>query len=139
MHWNILADKLAHGTFEKVPKDYVKWEYRFELIKQHINNVNPDAIGLSEVDVEPIYNQIQSFMNKLGYDDYFVPKPNNISGSAIFWKRDKLACLTKNYQLFGDKSSQFFMFCVFAKKNDTKSINSSIVPSSGTSYQDNRM
>ena len=78
-------------------------------------------------------------MNKLGYDDYFVPKPNNISGSAIFWKRDKLACLSKNYQLFGDKSSQFFMFCVLAKKNDAKSINSSIVPSSGTSYQDNRM
>jgi mRNA deadenylase 3'-5' endonuclease subunit Ccr4 len=32
MHWNILADKLAIN-FDKVPKDFLKWEYRFELIK----------------------------------------------------------------------------------------------------------
>lgn len=93
MHWNILADKLAIN-FDKVPKDFLKWEYRFELIKQHIKSVNPDVVGLSEVDVPPIYDTIQAFMHKLGYDDYFVPKQNNISGSAIFYKRDKLVCLT---------------------------------------------
>jgi mRNA deadenylase 3'-5' endonuclease subunit Ccr4 len=32
MHWNILADKLAEA-FDKVNKGYLKWEYRFEMIK----------------------------------------------------------------------------------------------------------
>lgn len=55
MHWNILADKLA-TNFPKVPKDFLKMEYRFELIKQHIKLVNPDVVGLSEVDVPPVYH-----------------------------------------------------------------------------------
>jgi len=32
MHWNILADKLAYGSFDKVPEKYLKWDYRFNLI-----------------------------------------------------------------------------------------------------------
>ena len=107
-------------------------------MKQHIKSVNPDVIGLSEVDVPPLYHQIQSFMNKLGYCDFFVQKPNNISGSAIFYKRNKFMCLHKNSVLYGDKSSQFFMYCVLAKRNEDQETKS-VVPSSGTSLQDNRM
>lgn len=29
LHWNILADKLAHDSFSKVPKEYLGWNYRF--------------------------------------------------------------------------------------------------------------
>jgi mRNA deadenylase 3'-5' endonuclease subunit Ccr4 len=61
MHWNILADKLA-DSFDKVPKDFLKWEYRFDLIKKHIKQVNPDVVGLSEVDVLPLYREIAEFM-----------------------------------------------------------------------------
>ena len=57
MHWNILADKLS-DAFPKVPKMYLKWEYRFRLIIQHIKEVDPDCVGLSELDVLPLYKEI---------------------------------------------------------------------------------
>ena len=74
MHWNILADRLAHETFPKVPKKYLRWSYRFKLIMQHIRNTDADIIGLSEVDVLPLYRDIADAMNKLGYADYFKEK-----------------------------------------------------------------
>ena len=54
LHWNILANKLA-DAFDKVPRDYLKWSYRFNLIKQHLLSVDADVVGLSEVDVMPLY------------------------------------------------------------------------------------
>ena len=99
MHWNILADKLAYGSFSKVPNHFLNWNYRFNLIQQHIKQVGPDIVGLSELDVIPRYNEVATFMNKLGYNDYFVEKFNNgPSGSGIFYKKDKLTfeCIKKN-------------------------------------------
>ena len=116
MHWNILADKLAHGSFDKVPVDYLKWSYRFHLIKQHIIALNPDVIGLSEVDVLPLYREIADFMNNRGYSDYFVEKPNGISGSAIFYRKDKFSCLAQNSVIYDKKASQFFMYCKLVRK-----------------------
>jgi len=57
MHWNVLADKLS-DAFPKVPPIYLKWEYRFRLIILHIKEVDPDCIGLSELDVLPLYKEI---------------------------------------------------------------------------------
>lgn len=114
MHWNILADKLAHDSFPKVPEEFLQWSYRKGLIFQHIWDTDADCLGLSEVDVDPLYQEFREVMSDNGYDDYFVPKPSNISGSAIFWKKDKFRCIEKNYVAFpGD--SQFFMFCRLQK------------------------
>ena len=95
MHWNILADKLTQGThgFPKVPEEYLRWPYRLNLIKQHIKQIDPDVIGLSEVDVLPLYRDVADTLSKMGYADFFKEKPNRQSGSAIFYKRDKFACL----------------------------------------------
>ena len=141
MHWNILADSLAHESFSKVPKDYLKWEYRFELMKQHIKSVNPDVIGLSEVDVLPLYREIAEWFNKQGYADYFVEKPNGISGSAIFYKKDKFVCLQQNAIFFSNESSQFFMYCRLAKRMQPgkKGSAKEPVPSTGTSFHDMKM
>ena len=87
LHWNILADKLAKN-FPKVPEEYLLWEYRFEMIKQHILQVNPDVFGLSELDLPPLYADVVDAFGKLGYHNYFVAKSNKISGSAIFYKKD---------------------------------------------------
>ena len=64
-------------------------------MKQHISEVDPDCIGLSEVDVPPLYQSFQEDLKLLGYDGYFVEKSNNITGSAIFWKSNKFVCLEK--------------------------------------------
>ena len=57
MHWNILADKLS-DNFPKVPAEFLKWDYRFNLIIQHIEQINPDVIGLSELDIYPLYKDV---------------------------------------------------------------------------------
>ena len=93
MHWNILADTHAHDSFPKVPHQYLKWEYRFELLKQHIARMDPDCLGLSEVDVLPLYKALADALAKMGYADYFVEKSSGRTGSAIFYKKDKFICL----------------------------------------------
>ena len=35
MHWNILADKLT-GNLDKVPSQYLEWDFRWKLMKQQI-------------------------------------------------------------------------------------------------------
>ena len=89
MHWNVLADFLAYD-FEKVPDLYLKWHFRFPMIIQHIKDVNADIIGLSEVDVYPIYEQYQEELAKMGYLGLFHEKSDRKSGSAIFYKKDKI-------------------------------------------------
>jgi len=32
LHWNVLADKLV-DSFPKVPKKFLEWDYRFNLMK----------------------------------------------------------------------------------------------------------
>jgi mRNA deadenylase 3'-5' endonuclease subunit Ccr4 len=62
MHWNILANKLAFGSFDKVPEKFLNWEYRFNLILQHIRELDPDVLGMSEVDCYPLYDSIRIAM-----------------------------------------------------------------------------
>ena len=44
-------------------------------------------------------------MKKLGYDGYFIEKSNGISGSAIFWKSNKIECLEKVHEIFSHEDS----------------------------------
>ena len=76
MHWNMLADKLADDYFPKVPEDYLRWSHRFPLILQQIKSVDPDVVGLSEVDCFPLYDEVRVAMYELGYLDYFYEKSN---------------------------------------------------------------
>jgi len=67
MHWNSLADKLAKEKCSTVPEEYLKWSYRFTMIKQHIKQTKPDIIGMSELDLQPKYKDMVQFMNENGY------------------------------------------------------------------------
>ena len=72
---------------------------------EHIKNTDPDVIGLSEVDVYPLYEDYRHAMNQLGYFDYFVEKSNRISGSAIFYKHSKFKCIYQNSVDYDKKAS----------------------------------
>ena len=72
LHWNILADRLAHESFSKVHKEFLSWDYRFSLILQHIEDIQPDVFDLIEVDVSPHYQKIADAFARMGYMDYFV-------------------------------------------------------------------
>lgn len=120
LHWNILADKLAHDSFPKCEKEHLNWSYRFGLIKKHIKEVDPDVFGLSEVDCLPLYRSVADAFALMGYQDYFVEKSSGISGSAIFYRKSKFVCLEQNSVKFSSDSSRFFMYCRLALKNDSK-------------------
>lgn len=139
MHWNVLADTLSQGSFDNVPKDLLGWEYRWELMKQHFSNVDPDVLGLSEVDLDPMMNAFEEFMSKRGYDSYFVPKTGKQQGSAIFYKKEKFVCLKKNSVTFGEDSSQFFMYVHLVKRSDAVGQKEEAVPNSGGSNSNKKM
>ena len=51
MHWNVLAQRLCDG-FDKIQDEapMLRWENRERLYKQHIEQVDPDLFGCSEID-----------------------------------------------------------------------------------------
>lgn len=72
MHWNILAQVLTdEKSFPHVPHQYLQYNHRFNLWLEHIEKVDADVVGLSEVDLEPYQTQLSSALAKLGYDCYF--------------------------------------------------------------------
>ena len=109
MHWNILADKLT-GNLDKVPSQYLEWDFRWKLMQQQIDQARPDFIGLSEVDR---YDQIKDYMESKGYRGYLGMKSNGISGSAIFWRADKYLCEYRQMTKFDPKSSHIFVYGKF--------------------------
>ena len=119
MHWNVLADFLAHD-FEKVPELYLKWEYRFPMIIDHIKNVDADIVGLSEVDCYPIFEQYQEEMQKLGYMWFFHEKSDRKSGSAIFYKKEKFTCMQVYHLPFNSEDTHFLLYGRFQLKTEAK-------------------
>ena len=99
MHWNILAQRLAE-SFDKIPNDspILYYKNRLSLFKQHFEALDPDIIGLSEVDaisgdnIETLL-ELLKIMKNLGYAHYYHEKSNHMTASAIFYKADKFNLL----------------------------------------------
>lgn len=75
-------------------------------------------IGLSEVDIPPLYGQLCSEMQKLGYSDYFVAKDGGNHGSAIFFKSSLFECLEKDKIKYHPGNAQFAMYVRLRWKHD---------------------
>ena len=65
---------------------------------------------MSEVDR---YYQIRDWLEERGYKGYLGMKPNGISGSAIFWKKDKYLCEYRKMTRFDPESSHIFVYGKF--------------------------
>ena len=121
-HWNILAQKLADNF--KHMRDgcpALAFENRLRLMEQHLTVLGADVIGMSEIDGvggdQPQANiALVKMMKKLGYDYQFFEKPNNLSGSGVFFKKDKLSLVSSRYDAFAVGASQGYVQCVFALK-----------------------
>ncbi len=61
MQWNILCNAFAFGSFDRVPNEYLLWEYRLPLIVKHISDVDADIVCLEEVDM------FESILSSLGH------------------------------------------------------------------------
>lgn len=90
MHYNLIDDKtVAHSA-----------------IVQYIVDADPDVVGLSEVDVHPLYQDLKSSMSALGYLDHCVTGADQSSCSVIFYKQAKLLCTEAQQLELGPNSTQ---------------------------------
>ena len=59
-HWNILAQKLTNKfIYPQVNEEWLKWDHRFELMKDHIRQLDADILGLSELDT--LYKELELY------------------------------------------------------------------------------
>lgn len=97
MHWNVLADSVSYRP--RYHLEDILWQHRFPRIIDSICRLDADIVGLSEVDRLPLYDDVKTAMNLLGYCDYFDERHNPVKGfkeaegSAIFYKKSKFVCL----------------------------------------------
>lgn len=112
MHWNILADKLTdQRMLPEVDPKYLSWPYRCKLVQKHISEINPDILGLSELDcllnesevfseevnrrAKEAHKDVVGFLeNKMNYKGLIAEKANGKSASAIFYKTERYEPIT---------------------------------------------
>ena len=81
--WNILCDKLAYNSFDRVPDQYIDWEYREPLIISFVLSSQADVICLQEVDK---FDELMKHLHQL-YEGHIVMKEDGVMGCALIWKR----------------------------------------------------
>ena len=91
----MLAQRLCDG-FDRIDDDapILKFSNRLRLMKQHLAKADCDIVGMSEVDAisgknNKDYVALVDMMIELGYDHQFYEKKNLLSGSGIWYKKDK--------------------------------------------------
>jgi len=131
MHWNILADKLAYGDFNKDgfaceaegQKELLSWsDFRLPRILAEIKRQNPDLICLVELDH---YEDLIKALEPLGYTGTWMKKNRAFyeDGSGLFWKTKRFTAVKEVKQPFwknkaeGKPADQIFVG-VELKPND---------------------
>ena len=72
----------------------LRFSNRIRLMRQHFEQMDPDIMGLSEVDAlsgtyPDAFLALQEMLKQMGYDCMAYDKVGGASASAIFWKVDK--------------------------------------------------
>jgi mRNA deadenylase 3'-5' endonuclease subunit Ccr4 len=87
MQWNVLADCFAtKESFPKVDTNILEWNFRKNLIRERILNLNPDIICMQEVE------HVEFFKEFLGenYELKFEIKQDHKDGICVGIKKNKL-------------------------------------------------
>ena len=84
VQFNTLADNLA-VDFPLCPPEYLKWDYRKNLILQKILNAHARIIALQEVDHFDDF--FKNEMKEYFYEGLFVKKANSNDGCVVFYHK----------------------------------------------------
>ena len=128
--FNVLANNLCEsGGFNTNP-EFLKWDYRRNLLGMILLENTFDIMCFEEVDELPL-NEIKSVLVPLGYDyawkQKFYSKPNEPNdGTAVFWNK-KLFKLGKEkilqYSYNSQPTTQFaMMLCLQSISTDSFSV-----------------
>ena len=119
LHWNVLAHRLCEG-FDLVDDNACMLGFgnRLRLMEQHLQSVDADIVGLSEVDAlsgdsPDAFLALREMVSALGYECLAEEKSNGISASAVLWKKNKFECIKSKYMAYAPGESQFLMYCSF--------------------------
>ena len=97
----------------------ILFKNRLRLMKQHfVEQLDADIIGISEVDgsggeFHQAYFDLVKMMGDIGYFYEYFEKTNHLSGSAVFYKKDKFKLVQSRNVPYSPGASQSFMECVF--------------------------
>ena len=58
------------------------------------------------------YNHLIELMENLGYKSVYQENPNQRTGSAIFYKKDKLKVVESHYVELSQDEAEFLMYCI---------------------------
>ncbi|CAG9467285.1 unnamed protein product [Pedinophyceae sp. YPF-701] len=100
--YNVLSD--FYGTSKRhsyVAPEYMKYDYRFALMRKQIETMDADIVCLQEIDPNSKWLEWRRFMRARGYDGTLQDKDASRSVSvavATFWKADKFECLQQDHK-----------------------------------------
>lgn len=81
---------------------------------EHIKDINPDVIGLSEVDSEKKYSdELIAGLEEHGYSVTAHYKEGGPSGSLIAWNKSKIELVDRGLSGYPD-SSQFLLYALLS-------------------------
>ena len=104
MHWNVLSDFRAKATLKQSIEPYIlDWSNRSFLIQEHIKSVDPDIIGLCDVDGGSRNKFLSNSICSLGYQEYH--KDNTKLGVSIFFKSEQFTLINSNFYPYEKKQA----------------------------------
>lgn len=110
--YNILADKFTPPKRYEYCKNYIKWEFRKDLLSNNIDRLDADILCLQEVE-EQSYHQVLKSKSK-----YKTVHSNDFT-LAIMFKIDKFN-LSKEYQDIDIGEKKYFQFITLETINNIK-------------------
>ena len=80
------------------------WSNRSYLIQEHIKNIEPDILGLCEIDAGAIHKFLSQSICSYGYKEYH--KDNWKHGVSIFYKTEVFNLIEQNFYVYEKKQSK---------------------------------
>ncbi|KJH41303.1 endonuclease/exonuclease/phosphatase family protein [Dictyocaulus viviparus] len=94
--YNVLSELTASNTMDLYPhlgtnESLIKWENRWQLLKEELLRLDADVFGLQEVDCDHYESDFKPFMIKAGYAAFYKQGTGmKWDGCAVFVKKRKL-------------------------------------------------
>ena len=104
LDWNILSYKYASQHAGHCPDQYLKTEYRIQLILDELDRCDADIICLQEVDEDPVFHgHIEPWAMTNGYAiGGFLVCPSDSQGVVLLYKPSTFVCLESSIIRYAD-------------------------------------
>jgi len=96
--YNVLAETYAIGysryKYQNVSDEVISWNYRFNLIKEHITKSEADIVCLQEVELKSFNGEFTPFFKAMGFSG--IMQEDKSIGNALFYNDNKFKLYCTN-------------------------------------------